>query len=1039
MPASIPPSDRPSTKIPIVGIGASAGGIGALEALFKALPPHTGLAFVVIIHLDPGHRSELASILSKSAGRPVVQVADEIAIEPDHVYVIPPDRELLVSDHQLQVRPFEEPRGHRAPIDHFFRSLATSHGDGFAVVLSGGGSDGALGIRQVREKGGLVLVQDPDEAEFASMPRAAIAAGADFVLPVTDIANHLVELSRVKAHVNARSIEDGPDSEEWVRRILSLLRARTGQDFSRYKRATVMRRLARRMQVAQSEQLEDYFNFLRESPGEADALFNDLLISVTSFFRDASAFEALAIDVIPRVFDGHGEDQSIRVWVTGCATGEEAYSIAILLLEEAARRDIRPDIQVFATDLDEKALTVAREGRYPSTIAADVSEERLRRFFVREGEQYRIRREVRDLVVFAIHSILRDPPFSRIDLVTCRNLLIYLDRDLQQQVCSVLHYALKPGGYLFLGNSETAESPTGLFTPVNREARIFRSVERARDSLPMLPRAMGAVRLPEISGPRPARVSIPIDPSVHRLALEELTPPSMLVDEGHTVANLSETAGRFLLHPSGPISAEASEIVRPELRLELKAALHRALEQGKPTVTLPIPVQFNGGPAKAVVLHVSPVNRDTSRAALVLFLEGGDADSGSIETPAGEPSAVVTQLREELLATRTVLRTTREQYEAATEELRAANEELQSINEEYRSTAEELETSKEELQSINEELQTLNNELKLKLDMVSRAHNDLQNLMSATDVSTMFLDSALRIQRFTPRVAEIFNVQQGDEGRPVTDFTHKLDYNDLVSDARTVLANLIPIERTVHSTPGRWYLIRLRPYRTLDDKIDGIVATFVDVTERREAEAEWHKRQQMLLDELSHRVKNTLAVVQAIAMQTLRSEVDEETLSVFDNRLRALALSHDLLVQSEWRGASLDALARQQLGPYLNSSDQLSVSGPPVILPPNIATPLGLVLHELATNAVKYGSLKAAAGTVRVSWETRELDGGVRVLNLRWMEGGVSAPDCSNFQSGAGMKLIEHAIPNATVTRENGETGLTYSLDVPLTQRVSEH
>jgi len=1026
-------SGRSSTRIPVAGIGASAGGIRALQDFFDAMPAKPGLAAVVVVHLDPNHGSELPSVLAKHTGMRVIQVNKREPLATDTVYVIPPNRRLLISDNAIETAPFDEPRGQRAPIDLFFRSLAEQHGDGFAVVLSGGGSDGAIGVKAMREKGGLILVQDPSEAEHASMPRNAIAAGADFVLPVREIAAQLVELARTKAHVNVRALEEKASSDELVRRILGLLRAKTGQDFTRYKRATVLRRLARRMQVAQTDELEQYLTYLRNHAEEAQALFNDLLISVTSFFRDPDAYKALASEVMPALFEQNSGDGAIRVWVAGCATGEEAYSIAMLLLEEAGQRDVRPDIQVFATDLDEQALAVARDGRYPATIAADVSEERLRRFFVREGDQFRIRREVRDLVVFAVHSILRDPPFSRINLLTCRNLMIYLDRDLQQQVCSILHYALLPTGYLFLGTSETAESPMGLFAPLDRDARIYQALERTRDALPMLPRVLSAVRLPEPTLPRPVRPQTSVDASVHWRALEEIGPPSMLVDEGLGIVNLSETAGRFLLHPGGPIVSEASEVVRPELRLELTAALHRAFEQGQPSVTLPIPVRFNGSPT-AVVLHVRPVMREgVPRTALVLFLEGGPVEAGQEPAQIGEASPIVSQLREELSATRTVLRTTREQYEAATEELRAANEELQSINEEYRSTAEELETSKEELQSINEELQTLNNELKIKLELVSRAHNDLQNLMSATDISTMFLDTSLRIQRFTPRISELFNVQAGDEGRPVTDFTHRLEYQDLVGDARRVLADLIPIERTVHTTNDRWFLIRLRPYRTLDDKIDGVVATFVDVTERRQAEAEWERRQKMLLGELSHRVKNTLAVVQAVARLTLQGVVSEGVLDAYERRLQALARSHELLVSGEWRGASLEALTRQQLAPYLaEARDRIALSGPPVILPPSIATPLGLTLHELATNAVKHGALKSPAGKVKVSWETRDLDGGVRVLELTWTERGgpkIAKPSTT----GAGSDLIDHALPDAQIKREFSGKGLTCVLTIPLT------
>jgi len=598
-------------------------------------------------------------------------------------------------------------------------------------------------VRAIREKGGLILVQDPDEAEYGSMPRSAIASGADFVLPMKQLAAQFAELVQTKAHVNVGTIEEG--SDDLVPQILSVLRVKTGQDFTYYKRATVMRRIARRMQVTQTDTLEQYLTYLRNHGEEAQALFNDLLISVTSFFRDPDAYKALAAHVIPALFDSCPGSGTVRVWVAGCATGEEAYSIAILLVEEATRRGVRPDIQVFATDLDAKALATAREGCYPAAIAADVSEERLTRYFVRDGDRFRIRREVRDLLVFALHSVLRDPPFSRVNLVTCRNLLIYLDRAVQQQVCEVLHYALLPQGYLFLGSSETADSRPGLFTILDRDARIYQTVERVRDTLPALPQVR-SVGIPEVMGiPLPHRSSGSLDSAFHRKVLEDIAPPSMLVDKAHAIANLSETAGRFLLHPAGPMITEAAEIVRPELRLELRAALHRALEQGLPSVSLPIPVKFNGTPTN-VVLHVRPVALDDGpTAALVMFLEASSAEALPIDTSAAPVSSeVLSQVRDELSATRAVLRVTREQYGAATEDLRAANEELQSINEEYRSTAEELETSKEELQSINEELQTVNSELKLKLDMVSRAHNDLQNLISATDVGTMFLDHSLR-------------------------------------------------------------------------------------------------------------------------------------------------------------------------------------------------------------------------------------------------------------------------------------------------------
>src|SRR5262245_60384712 len=575
-------------------------------------------------------------------------------------------------------------------------------------------------------------------------------------------------------------------------------------------------------------------------------------------------------------------------------------------------------MQVFASDLDASALTTAREGRYPLAIQADVSEERLRKFFAREGDHYRIRREVRDLIVFAPHSLLRDPPFSHIDLISCRNLLIYLDRELQNQVCSTFHYALRRHGYLFVGSSETIDNQ-GLFRILSRDARIFQALERTRE-LPPLPRVVTGPRISEpstmASSDRRARGNYSTE---HRQALEQLAPPSMLVDDAHRILNLSETAGRYLLQPAGPPTNVAGDLVRAELRLDLQTGLHRAFEQNESTLTLPIAVQFNGT-SRHVSLHVRPFLREGSnRSALILFLEGGPAPAGL-----GQPtehdnnnSQLVEQLRNELSTAQAHLRSSREQYDTVTEELRASNEELQSINEEYRSTAEELETSKEELQSINEELQTLNHELKLKLDAVSRAHNDLQNLMSSTDVGTLFLTTDLRIHRFTPRLTDIFNIANGDEGRPITDFTHRLEYTSLTQDAHRVLADLAPIERTIKSIDGHWFLMRLRPYRTVEDKIDGVVITFVDVTDRQEAESKWESRQKLLLGELSHRVKNSLAVVQSIVAQSMRgSGTSQETQDSISSRLNAVAKSHDLLVNNEWNGADLTTIAREQLAGY---------------------------------------------------------------------------------------------------------------------------
>ena len=1134
-----------------------------LQRFFEAVPANLGAAFVVIVHLDPDVRSELPAIIATRTKMPVKQVARAEPLVKDCVYVVPPDRRLRLSDHEIDAVAFDEPRGRRAPIDLFFRSLAEQHSDGFAVVLTGAGSDGAAGVKAIKEGGGIVLVQSPDEAEYPSMPRSAIATeAADFVLPVGELVEQLAELIRAKRDTPD---EPKPDQEEQLRRILAHVRVRTGHDFTHYKRSTVLRRILRRMQVARKDNLEEYAAYLRENAEEASLLLSDLLISVTTFFRDPKAFEALAKHAIPNLFANSASGAPIRVWVAGCATGEEAYSVAFLLLEEASRHALRPEIQVFASDMDARALAIAREGRYPIAIEADLTEERLRRFFARDGEYFRVKRDLRDIVLFASHSVLKDPPFSRLDLISCRNLLIYLDRDLQQQVLVTLHYGLSGDGYLFLGTSESAESPEGLFRVVDRDARLYQSAGKSMDRLPTLPRiagiAAGFEPLAPPSGPPIA--SARAAHTLHREALEALAPPSILVDATMRVVHLSENAGRYLLPSAGPLTTDIADLVRPELRFDLRGALHRALERDEATLTSGTMVRFNGASTR-VYMQIKPAGgsdpEKKTRYALVMFMEGEagqhpDANSNGLgQAPTSE---TINRLREELELTQAHLRTTREESEAANEELRAANEELQSINEEYRSTAEELETSKEELQSINEELQTVNSELKLKLETVSRANSDLQNLMAATDFATLFLDPGLRIKRFTPKLADLFNITPSDAGRPITDFTHQLDYDTLASDAKRVLDDLSPIEREIKSRDERWYQVRYRPYRTVDDKIDGVVVTFLEVTERRRMEdalrlseqnlrqemrlvelsrspifiwefdggvvqwnrgseelygftpqeaigkrkdlllrtevpgssflaikdalartgnwkgelyhytkggrrlmvesnlelidtaakrfvlestrditesKAWTERQALLLRELTHRVKNTLTIVQSFVQQSWRnSHGPDEFIERVNGRIAALANAHKILVDSEWRGADLYQLIRSQLGGYVEGfPHRLQLHGEPVVLQADVATPFGMLLHELATNAAKYGALSGDKGEVDLGWKV-ETRNQMPWLVVDWREKNgprVKKPTVM----GMGTRVIQSGLPGAKVQHDFRPEGVQCRIEIALQQ-----
>jgi two-component system, chemotaxis family, CheB/CheR fusion protein len=825
-----------SSRINVVGIGASAGGIEALRDFFGALSPDLGLACVVIVHLAPDHESELAAILSRRTQMPVIEVSDE-AQELNHnsVYVIPPDRKLELLDGSIRAVPFADDAGRRSAIDIFFRSLAEHYGDGFAVILSGGGSDGALGAKAVKEAGGVVLVQDPREATHDAMPRAVIAAGvADVVLPVRGLAERLGELSKSKEKLAPLlpppmlepAIDE--DGETALKRIFDLVRMRTGHDFSRYKRATTLRRLGRRIQLNHLSSLDQYLALLRENSDEVQSLFDDLLISVTSFFRDPQAWEALRVQVIVPLVDRAQTNNPIRVWVPGCATGEEAYTLAILFREEITRRDMQCELVIFGSDVDQGGLATAREGLYPAAIAADVSEQRLARYFRAEGENYRISTEIRDCVVFAAHSVLRDPPFSKLQLISCRNLLIYLDRDLQQQLQQVFRYGLRDDGYLFIGISETADNE--LFEPMDKQHRLFRAMSRPAGPAMRLPQLPAMPQMPPVvervreRGFRLRRGAA----EVHVDMLETFGPPSVLVDEQWNIEHLSESAGRFLQPRGGAPSQTITDLVRLELVDELRSVLHRAVELRQAALSAFVPVRFNGHPVLVGILaQPRGGEEDTDGYVLVTFLEGGPADGEDTPDRPGATDAIVLTLRDKLRIAEQRLETMRQEHSLAYEDLRAANEELQSLNEEYRSTTEELETSKEELQSVNEELQTVNHELKMKLEEVSRANNDLENFMAATDIPMLFLDRNLCIKRYTAPLRQIFNVKSHDHGRPISDLTHNMNYQELDMDAARVLTDLVPIERQIQTRDGAPLAVRVRPYRTTEDKIDGVVVTFV--------------------------------------------------------------------------------------------------------------------------------------------------------------------------------------------------------------------
>ncbi|TLX61388.1 chemotaxis protein [Stutzerimonas nosocomialis] len=857
-----PAAVRSDLKFPVVGIGASAGGLKVLMSLFEHLPAECGMAFVVIMHLSPKHESSADRILQTVTRMPVIQVTKAVPIEANHVYVIPPSSDLLMNDGYLRlVEPTRE-RGAHVAIDLFFRTLADAHhSHAIGLVLSGTGSDGSVGLARIKEQGGITMAQSPADAEYDSMPRSAIETGkVDIVLPVVDMPQRLIELSTNIKQLKVPSLlaPEAEIAEEQIgerplaktvdlalREILTVLRTRTGHDFRHYKQATVLRRIERRMQVNAVRDMPSYAAFLHKNVEETPALLDDMLIGVTNFFRDRDAFEALERDVIPELFDRVAnrdpDERELRIWSAACSTGEEAYSLAMLLSEQAHLKNSDAALHVFATDIDERALETARSSLYPEAIMTDVPPARMRQFFVKEGNHCRLKKELREKVLFARHNLLRDPPFSRLDLIACRNLLIYLDRDIQSEVLRIFHFALNPGGYLFLGSSETADACSHLFAPVDKKNRIYRALDVAsslrRSPITTLQGMPSSMPSPLVKEPRNRRKRFSFA-DVHQRVLEQYAPPSVVVNHESEIVHMSDRAGRFLRYIGGEPSLNLPALVLPELRLELRTALYQAVHTGKSVEARRVRLERDDR-SYYVNMVVRPFRDDEAGNdfMLVLFDEVEDVMGGGDERVHGAAKdSVLTQLENELQRTKEQLQITVEHSETSTEELRASNEELQAINEELRSATEELETSKEELQSINEELITVNAELKAKVDETSKINDDLQNLITSTDIATVFVDREMRIKWFTPRARDIFNVIGNDTGRSLLDITHRLDYPQLTRDASEAFEALHLVEREVASHDGRWYLARLLPYRTMDDRIQGAVLAFLDITARRKAE-----------------------------------------------------------------------------------------------------------------------------------------------------------------------------------------------------------
>lgn len=1157
--------EQPALPKLIVGIGASAGGLEAFRTFFAHLPPDSGMAFVLVQHLSPDHESMLAEILARAAPIPVVEAEHGLPLEPNRVHVIPPDATLTIENGHLVVVKPAPPRATRRPIDSFFASLAQDQGDNaVSIVLSGVGSDGSVGLAAVKESGGLTIAQAGfDHHAMAGMPHSATATGlVDYVLPVEEMPAKLIEYRDHLALVADRKDDDGTrtDAAEHRATVLSILRAKTGHDFANYKTKTVTRRIQRRMQVLQADTVPAYIKHLRDDPAEPEMLFRDLLIGVTEFFRDPEAFQGLAA-AIEAMLQRGGARQSFRIWVPACSTGEEVYSLAITIRELIDAHGANPDVQIFGTDIDDHAIEFARAARYQRITG--ISPERLKRWFLEEEGAYFPIRQIRGMCVFSVHNVTKDPPFSRLDLISCRNLMIYMDSELQDRVLRTFHYALKADGLLFLGLSEGVSGHAKLFAHQDKAAHIYQ--KRNGDA------AFPAMPIPTLDPAAPDRLAGKsgrtggdrIDRGV-RAALAKYSPVFLVVDRNHNIVRYSGgEAARYLEPAAGAASLSLQSNLRKSLRLVVRTALQTVVKTGEGVVVDNVPVLIDGQQRLLSVI-VEPVEDAGSDGLHVIAFQ--DMRTSAQEPPqpgdGGIRSPAALAAEQELRTTRAQLQATIADLETANEEMKSSAEEYQSVNEELQSTNEELQTSKEEMQSINEELQTVNAEMMAKNDLLSNLNSDLQNLLNSTQIATIFLDEDLRIRNFTPGMSEIFSLRESDRGRPLTDIVSLLAYDDLRRDTARVLRELTVLERELElHDRGASFVMRIRPYRSVERVIDGVVITFVDVTDRRKAERarsvserrfaaivnqaavgitetdlsgrflmtnaayqrtvdrtgeellrlrrreivhpddvdalmakfdqaasdgeifeaeyrlvrpddtpiwvqasvaiiaddegrtsgfitvtleiEERKRAEaqaeLLLGELDHRVKNILAIVSSIVAQTLRADLSpEEFATTIEGRIAAITRAHSSLTSHGAGGpGTLRNLINTELAPYRGRD--LQIEGPELVLTPKAGLSVAMAIHELASNAVKYGSLSDPNGQLAVKWVVT--DGSDRRLKLSWTETG--GPPVAGVPSkrGFGSTVIERSLSyefDADVARDFAPSGVICTIDLAFTPEVGE-
>jgi two-component system CheB/CheR fusion protein len=841
------PPVQAKSLFPIVGIGASAGGLEALEQFLKHVPEESGMAFVIVQHLDPTHKGIMHELLQRITTMEVFQVSDRMRVKPDCVYVIPPNKDMSILHGVLHLFEPSAPRGLRLPIDFFLRSLSLDRKEhSIGVILSGMGSDGTMGLRAIKEKEGLALVQSPASAKFDSMARSAIHAGlADIIAPAEDLPGKIIDYLRHALVITKTDMNLEEKDHSALSKVLILLRAKTGNDFSMYKKNTLYRRIERRMGIHQIDRIASYVRYLQENSQELEILFKELLIGVTTFFREEAAWAQLRDEVIPTLFANNPQGGKLRAWSAGCSTGEEAYSLAMIFKEaiEAVNPTENFTLHIFATDLDHETIDKARQGVYPAGIAADVTVSRLKRFFIQEANGYRIGKEIREMVTFATQNVIMDPPFTKLDILVCRNLLIYMTPELQKKLLPLFHYSLRPGGVLFLGSAETINDFTNLFTPLAIKSRIFRKRESVLTAETL---AFPAAFIP--THPGLSKELTMLKPSANlqsladQLLLQHFSPPAVLVNDKGDILYISGRTGKYLEPASGKANWNIFVMAREGLRFDLGSAFQKALKQKGAVTARGLSVGTNGG-KQTVDITVQVIDEpETLRGmVMIVFIDVATplekkTKAGSKKAPVG--SARVRELEEELQHFREQLQTTREEMQSSQEELKSTNEELQSTNEELQSTNEELTTSREEMQSLNEELQTVNAEQLSKMDELSWINDDMKNLLNSTEIVTVFLDNALHVRRFTTGADKLFSLLPGDVGRPLSDIASNLLYPGMTEAAQEVLRTLVFSEKQVATKDGRWFLVRIMPYRTMDDVIGGVVITFSNITAAKKLEAE---------------------------------------------------------------------------------------------------------------------------------------------------------------------------------------------------------